>query len=886
MERKLKAVMMPVLGLALLLGCLLRFVGLTRGDFEAGGDFHHFHPDQWTLIEAAQQLDSPLDPPLTAYGLLPMYLAAGALEVGSTLSGDSVDLTTTAGQRLAVVSVRTLSASLSCLTLWLLWSCGRRYFGRAAAAIAVLVMAVVPVAVQQAHFYTVDGVFTLLAVAVIYATFAAVERDDWRHYLLCGALVGAAGAVRLNGLLSGLILLGAHLARPAVGEPAGHFGRTMARVRNPHLWLSGLAAVAVLAAIQPYLIADPARLTQSLTPDDLAYSMRLARGEFLRVWSLVDVHTVPYLHFWTDLWPTGVGWPLTLAFLVSIGHALWRPQLHTSLLLLWLALYFIPVGGLHTKHVRYLLPMLPFLGLLFGDTLGKLATAGGPRLLRHSIGVVSAIIIAHAGAYGIAFARIYHVEDSRIQARRWLDDNLPQRARIAVEHGGFSMQGVLPSQRYRTGSLNMGLIFGSRGYLSCQATSRILQHQLAAADVAIITDVNRYRQFTAVPELFPVVAAFYTDLVGGALGFDLTRRFKVYPRLAGFTFEDDDAEPSFIGYDHPAVLVLSKADSFSDQSWHSWQERFHADHQCAHGALVAIAAARTAGNLETALQRTRVLQQAHAQLRFPAMIEAYLLHQLQRPGQAAAAAERYGSGYGDASIAPYLIAPATAITLTSAGLDDLGLAVLEEAAQRKDQFAGAALAPMARAYGTVAQLQQRDGKPELAYDIHLLAARLHPAAESFNALAGLSSDRGDYERALESWDQSLHHDSAQVSVHRRVARAAFAEADYERVIDHLQQVLEQQPEMGTRKRRDTLNLLGALSDSTGQYDRAQEFWRASLSLNGDQAQIHRDLGLLLVRQNAAVSQSLMHLEKAVELAPSMRVPLGDAIARLRAGHQR
>ncbi len=392
-EHRLKAALVPALGTALVLGCVLRFVGLTRGDFEDGTSFYHFHPDQQTLIDAAQRLRNPTDPPLTAYGLLPIYLAAGALKIGSTVAGYPADLATAPGQRLAVISVRTLSALLSCLTLWVLWVCGRRYFGRAAACIAVVVTAVAPLAVQQAHFYTVDSVFTLIVIAAVYAILVASERDELRLYLVCGVLVGAAGAVRLNGLLTGLILLVIHLTRPASDEKeAGIAGRLIARMRDPRLWLSGLAAAVTLVVIQPYIVTDPGRLTQSVSPDDLAYSVGVARGEFLRAWSLVDVHTLPYLHFWSTLWPTAVGWPLTLAFLASIAHALWRPRQHTSLLLLWLVIYFIPVGGLHTKHVRYLLPMLPFLGLLFGDMVRRLASSGSSVPLRAGSCVLSALI--------------------------------------------------------------------------------------------------------------------------------------------------------------------------------------------------------------------------------------------------------------------------------------------------------------------------------------------------------------------------------------------------------------------------------------------------------------------------------------------------------------
>ncbi len=447
------------------------------------------------------------------------------------------------------------------------------------------------------------------------------------------------------------------------------------------------------------------------------------------------------------------------------------------------------------------------------------------------------------------------------------------------------MNRVLRSQRYRTVSLNMGMIFGSRGYLSCEATSRILRQQLDAADFIAITEVNRYRQFTAVPELFPVVSGFYAALVQDKLGFDIVHRSKVYPRIAGITFEDDEAEPSFLGYDHPAVVVLRKAESFA-KTWDDWQRHLHADERCAHTAITGIAEVIEAGDHEVALERTRALQQAHPELRFTAMIQAYLLQRLNRPVLAAAAADRYSAGYGDPSLSPYLVAPATALSLTSAGLDDLGLAVLEEAVGRKAQFAAKAHLPMARAYGLVAQLQQGEGKVESAYRVLLLAAQLQPSAQTYNALAELSSAQHDYDQALTWWDESLRRDVAQVRVHRRVAQAAYAETDYSRMIDHLQRVLDLQPGMKPSKRRDTLNLLGALSDSTGQYDRAQGYWQTSLSLDGDQAQIHRDLGLLLVRMNAEVSQSLMHLERAAELAPTLRPQLGDVISQLQAAGER
>ena len=69
----------------LMLGTGLRFVGLTRGisDFDPSRQsdqqtFYHFHPDEETLIRAALVLESSCAPPMTAYGLLPLYMLRGA----------------------------------------------------------------------------------------------------------------------------------------------------------------------------------------------------------------------------------------------------------------------------------------------------------------------------------------------------------------------------------------------------------------------------------------------------------------------------------------------------------------------------------------------------------------------------------------------------------------------------------------------------------------------------------------------------------------------------------------------------------------------------------------------------------------------------------------
>ena len=141
--------------LCLLLGVGLRFAGLTRGtsDFvlpeaqQQGVEraFYTFHPDEETLIRAALELDwqSPFDPPITSYGLLPLYLARTAL-----LGVPAFDEGPEARRRI-YLRVRILAALVGCALPALVLALGLRISGPAPALLAASFVAFAPLAVQR-----------------------------------------------------------------------------------------------------------------------------------------------------------------------------------------------------------------------------------------------------------------------------------------------------------------------------------------------------------------------------------------------------------------------------------------------------------------------------------------------------------------------------------------------------------------------------------------------------------------------------------------------------------------------------------------------------------------------------------------------------------------
>lgn len=655
-------------------GVALRCAGLERGtsDFAVDGAataFHHFHPDEEMVVDAARGPLDPLDPPFTVYGLLPLYaLRAGLALVPASPSPADV-----------YVTARALAALCSSLVLWLTWTLGRRHFGAAAGCAATFFVAFSPGAIQQAHFYIVDGLFGLLSLAAIAAILRARDASGRRAALVAGALIGATAAVKLTGLMLGAVLFVA-LCHARLDRAEGRWLRAArSTLAAPGLWLAAAAAAATLVLLEPYLVADPGRVFRADWIGDFAASAATAEGEVLRPWTLADAHTIPYLRHWTDLLPLISGAPLTALFLAGLVHALWRRTGADVAILTWVVLYFGLVGGLHAKHVRYLVPLVPLLALPAARLWCLVFAARGAwgRLGR----VAAAAVGVYTAAYGLAFARLYLAEDARIQAARWIREQVPAGSRIAVERGGYSMGRMISGQRYALEPIHEMRFFAARGYLTCGGTQDVLHDRLAQADWVAIVDANRYLQYTAVPELMPAMAAFYEGLVDGRMGFEVARRFEVPVALAGIDFSPRHPEVSFVGYDHPAVYVLRRRDDF-EAAWAAWRVALRDDPHCPDGALAGVVAAVGAGELTTAVARARAAEAAYPETPLAALVAAWAHARAGQVDEAAAATRRYLAGARDPSRTAWLAPWATAMSLAGLGLPEPIPQVLAEGRRR------------------------------------------------------------------------------------------------------------------------------------------------------------------------------------------------------------
>lgn len=794
----------------LLAGAGLRFVGLTRGsaDLVLAGQpdgnttaFYHFHPDEETVVQAALNPDVDLlNPPFTVYGLLPVYTLRGALALADLCSWGGTSLEDPDAARRIYYVARTLAALCSCGVLFLVWRMGCRYFDRPAAALALAIVSFAPGAIQQAHFFIVDGFFVLLSTAAVYAALHAIEHRDRRWYALSGILIGATASVRLNGLLLGLVLLAGHLTDDGRAE---HWRQRVGRqLREPGLWLAGGCALALLLLVEPFLIMNPAILSKADGIDDFGLAVKIARGELLQPWTLVDLHTIPYLDHWR-LWSLIVGWPLSLIFVLSAFIILWHDrQRPVVLMALWCALYFLLIGQFQVKTVRYLMPMLPFMALFAGALLAASWQAARPWV-RQGGKLVTALVVGHLAFKGIAFARIYTEEDSRLLAGRWIASQIPRGSHIGIETGGFSMQRLVSCQGCQQEILDVSRIFYAYPYFSCRAQLEFLETHLQNMEYLALTDVNRHAQFTAVPELFPVLAGLYKHLVAGELGFDLVQHFKIYPSLLGLSLADDGVEPSFLGYDHPTVWIFrSRGKAAIAEAFAHWEKQLAENPCCPDPALEQVAEDLRAGDWVSAKFATHSLLATYPDFALGYWLLAQIHRQLGAPDSAAGALARYrlpdwvsapaaiAADSVDAVLSRYRsenprvahvihlgtlhYIPATStLSLLNLGLGDMAFQVLKETAAQRGGYSTQVAQRVAFSYLNIANLFSDRGGPDRMEQVVELSIQIFGTKEAFNILANRAQQRGEPERALKWWEQSLLIDADQADIHRRAGLVAL-----------------------------------------------------------------------------------------------------------------
>ncbi len=363
---------------------------------------------------------SPLNPHnaghgFYVYGTLPLLLAHFGSEFVRSASDADWPLFDFQGGHLVWRGISMLVDILSILAVFAL---GTRIHNRWVGLLAAVLYASAPLAIQKAHFGTVNAIAAFFVVLALYFAVRVQQRGRLTSYALFGIACGMAVACRINlAPLAGVILASAALqAAPAFDRRLNPRERKAIVARCLlGLLLAGFGAFLAFRLANPYAFIGPGIF--DLLPNErwianLAEASRGAAG-------LVDsppnwqwVARSPFIYITKDLLFWGMG--LSFGVLAFFGW-LWaayrilrnRPKATANLaLIVWIGGYMLWMGRLWAMTMRYYLPLYGALAVLAGWCLYELCRYA--RNHETSLPITSWLlggfgsVLAAVGAYQVA----------------------------------------------------------------------------------------------------------------------------------------------------------------------------------------------------------------------------------------------------------------------------------------------------------------------------------------------------------------------------------------------------------------------------------------------------------------------------------------------------
>jgi 4-amino-4-deoxy-L-arabinose transferase-like glycosyltransferase len=370
----------PWLALVAVLGLAagLRLVGVRNGL-----PFPLLNPDERNIVPRAWSMvhGGGADPGWFDYPSLVMYLLAPFQawhDDPSYLTG-----------RLVVVAFGVAGVAAA-------WWLGNRAYGTVAGFVAAAATAVETTHVAYSRMAVTDIVLTLgVTVALALMVTGRIE--------LAGLAVGLAASAKYPGIL---------LLAPLLAAAWGRWSR---------LAVAGGLAVVAFAVTSPYVLLNLGRAA-----DDAWRVQEAAREGWL---GFENDHAAP-IAFVDRLWE-GFG-PALLIAIAGLAVALVR-RTHADLVLaVFCIVYFADLLTLEAHFDRYLLPLVPALGVLAGRI--------------RSLAPVTVLLLAVPLTWSIQDARDLTKTDARVVAHRWIEANLPKGSRLAVDPSTPDLDGyrVLP----------------------------------------------------------------------------------------------------------------------------------------------------------------------------------------------------------------------------------------------------------------------------------------------------------------------------------------------------------------------------------------------------------------------------------------------------------
>lgn len=519
----------------ILLAVFLRFQNVK---WDSG---FHLHPDErfLTMVGNAMKIPvsveqyfnpdtSPLNPanvgfPFFVYGAFPVIVNK---IIALLLGNDTYGAFTLQG--------RMLSGLADMAVLLLVYKAAKLY-RKTPPLWAAFFYAIAVLPIQLSHFFTTDSFLNLFMFASFY--FAWGQRSSFPKIMVSAVFFGLAAASKISAVyILPLIVF-------FIGFPLIKQKKFFSLVQC--LLFFTVTAYLVIRIANPYYfrstdLFDP-RLNQ-MFEKSITDLKAMSDG---KVWFPPAVQWYGKAPLFFSLFNLGIfGLGIPYFFFVVIGMVS-TSSIQLIAAALWAVGYFLYNSLSFTKAMRYLIFLFPFFALF--------AARGMTKIKNFKFQILIAVTLL---IWPLLFSTIYLRKHTRVRASEWIYQNLPDRSLILSEYwdDGLPLRvETAQDKQYKTEELH---VFDPDN----EEKWRKMDDQLKRADYYILSSNRGWGSMPTVPQKYPRMSKFYTDLFNGKTNYALIKKF-VPAYQFFFPFHPDSwfngwFEEAFTVYDHPSVLIF------------------------------------------------------------------------------------------------------------------------------------------------------------------------------------------------------------------------------------------------------------------------------------------------------------------------------------------
>jgi len=262
------------------------------------------------------------------------------------------------------------------------------------------------------------------------------EKGKTRDYVLAAIFTGLSAGTKYTGIILIVVIFLAHLLHTIDSK------KGVARIFfDKRLFLVVGLVVLTFFLATPYGLVQFAKLSRAV--------VGWSSGGLSEVTANQPAEVSSWVYYITRSLNHSLGYPLAIFSLAAIVYGIFTHREKDIVLISFPLLYYFIISSFTRHGDRYILPLVPFLAIIAAmflmEIVSRITLSGNKRSV--ILAIAAFILVFLPGIKVIRYAQLMSEKGTRIEAKDWINENIPRDKRIAYEFyfphfSGYRMENI------------------------------------------------------------------------------------------------------------------------------------------------------------------------------------------------------------------------------------------------------------------------------------------------------------------------------------------------------------------------------------------------------------------------------------------------------------